>query len=84
MPAEFQRLNNVCNGGHIYRASYIADAEQLCSTLSIAGEDHAILISEANSPIASLLKKLSKKRSGLRAKKLCKWSSTGTLWIIRS
>jgi hypothetical protein len=73
---------DVCNGGHIFSLSYIQSKEDLDRALGY--ESKAILIvGHEQWHIRDILSKLLKVKKGLRARKLCRWSGTATLWMVR-
>lgn len=82
--ARFQKLHNVCNGGHLHDLGRIICEEDLLR--SMRGESKVILIvSPRQQIVLGILRSLSKRRlsGGLRSKKLCTWSATADLWIVR-
>lgn len=80
-----QRLRNVCNGGHIYDLNSSGYLTPVDLVKALRGETKAILIvGHSQSNANCLLDSLSRRKKGLRAKKLCKWSDTSSLWIVRN
>jgi hypothetical protein len=83
-----QRLRQVCNGLHIcdlggsgLYGGYVPSPADIEKAMKL--ETKAIMIVGHGQGIRRVLQRLSKKRSGLRAKLLCPWSTSADLWIVR-
>lgn len=78
-----QKLSNVCNGGHIHTLDHL-DAEGLKKAMG--KETKAILIvgNDQRSARALLANKEILKGCGLKAKRLCAWSNSADLWMVRT
>lgn len=79
--ASLQRLNNVCNGGHLHYLSDIRTEGDLKRAMN--GETKAIaIVDDLYCPSLVVLRKMAKRKKGFRAMRVRRWSSTASLWFI--
>lgn len=84
---KMQGLWHVCNGGHIHSLDNLDSVEKLMKAMK--RETKAILIvgedQHAAEGLLTSLRKGSKKSKAatIWAKKLCPWSESADLWIVR-
>ena len=84
---QFQRLNQVCNGGHLNRLYLSGNKSEFLQQLSSVSGDEtkciAILVPSQEKQIKKFLLPLESRARGWRAGKLCSWSRTANLWIFK-